>query len=158
MKVYVWIKHKEYPDPKIRGGCQKGDLVFIYPMVNDQGKLTQDHYFPIVMDLNIPCGKDFNIINGQKGWNCNKCLYHDPDSCDVIKFTCATWSAGTLDEMPTILDKYRYKVDIDAVLDVSTKILVEKPVKSEADKITIINYAKEIPQIKSVLVDKAVVK
>jgi len=153
MKVYVWIKHKDHPD-KTGAGMQQGDIAYIYPMVKDQGKLTQTCYFPVVMDLNIPCGSDFDIKNGEKQWDCQRCINNDPALCDVRKYMMAEWTAGTLFEEPKVKKVRRYNVDLDEILSSSAKLLVCKQDKTLAEEDKVIKDAEKNEVLKDKIKEK----
>lgn len=124
MKVYVYIKIKENKNPQ---GTTKGDIIYVYPMVEDQGKLTLDNFIPVVMDLKIPCGEDFN----KQVYDCSKCKENDWETCDVIKYQRAKWTAGDIDNPPKTEKARRYSIDNTKIMNIETeqsKILIEEKV------------------------------
>ena len=157
MQVYAWIKHKIHPDPST-GGSTRGDLIYIYPMVRDQGKLTHDSFFPVVIDLKIPCGDRFTIGTDGKEWDCTKCRYNDLDDCDVVKYSRALWSLGDIENPPKVIKKCRYNIDIDSILSVDSKKIVYKTINTREEEELIISRADNNPVTELTLHDKVVTR
>lgn len=157
MKVYVYIKIQEHPNPK-SGGTTKGDIIYIYPIVEDQGRLTLNNTLPVVMDLNIPCGDDFNRIiyepNNPDLLNCNRCPYSDPDMCDKVKYTVGIWSAGDVENPPKLTAKRCWSIDRNQFVSPISEVLITNPDKTEAQKAQIIMQAKNNEQLKSIISEK----
>jgi len=151
MQVYAWVKHKEYPDSKKQEGMQSGDICYIYPIDAGQGRLTQKTYFPVVIDIEIPCGKDFSIINGVAQWKCGRCEYNDPELCDVRKYMSAEWGPGDILNPPPLLKKRRYTIDIDSVTSEPIKELILKENKTESEINQVTDYAKNNSKQKTVI-------
>ena len=111
MQVYVYIKVQIDENITDKSFVQ-GDIVFIYPMVLDQGKLTLDDVRPLVMDLKIPCGEDFKPV-----FKCKDCIHRDPESCDVMNYQRALWTSGDLFTPPKVDRKNLFYVDFSYITD-----------------------------------------
>lgn len=139
MQVYVYIKHKK---DQSESGMQPGDICYVYPMVADQGRLTLTTYFPVVMDLNIPCGQgqvegmDFNTLK----FRCVGCPCNNPTECDAIKYKSANWSDGDILNPPKVRNSRRYYVSLDEVMTT--------PQKDKRSKAKVYSAAKRSVQTK----------
>lgn len=113
MNVFLYFKIKD-PDDLTSRATRKGDLCYIYPVVNSkgekhhQGNLTLDTHRPFVMDLTIPCGNDFLDLT----FKCQTCQWNNPIDCDYRKYQRAIWSAGDVLNPPKIVSKTRYKISL----------------------------------------------
>lgn len=143
MKVFAWVKNK--------AGLahEQGDVIYFYPMVEDQGKDTLNHFYPLVVDITIPCGETFAKVKH----DCPRCKWNDPDSCDVIKYTRGKWSTGDVLNPPKIIEKREYKVDISKIID--STILKEE--KTTIEKEAIITDTKKTENTTSIFVKKETV-
>lgn len=127
---------------------KQGDVAYIYPMVPDQGRLTLRTYYPIVMDLIIPCGEglvpdmDFNSLT----FHCVKCPYNEPISCDCIRLKAAEWSAGDVFNPPKLTKARVYSVDLTTFLTPIEITEISKEDKTEAEKTAIFVNVKEQPK------------
>ena len=125
MLVYVYIKHK---DSQSSSGMQPGDICYVYPIDADQGRLTLTTYFPVVMDLNIPCGQgqvegmDFNTLK----FRCVGCPCNNPTECDAIKYKSANWSDGDILNPPKVRNSRRYYVSLDKVYSAAKESVQSK--------------------------------
>jgi hypothetical protein len=159
MNVYVWIKHRVHPEPDGQG-TQQGDIVCILPIQKAHGKAMQQAHFPLVMDLNIPCGPDIFKINGNPLWNCSTCEYFEQNTCDVQKFTRSVYEMLFTEKFPDGVEKLqkkrRYRIDIDSILSVEEKTLVMKKDKTKAEEDLIVANAKSNPQLKTIIEDKTI--
>lgn len=159
MKVYVYVKHKA--NPQISGaGTQEGDVIFIYPIVKDQGKLTLKTYIPIVMELNIPCGQgqvpdmDFTINESRSMWQCVKCPFNDVIDCDARKYTSAKWGTGDILNPPRITKARRHSVNYGLLLSDASETLVKKQNKTDLEKALVFTNAKNNQQTKAIIEEK----
>jgi len=143
MKVYAYINIAD----KL-----KGDIIYIYPMVEDQGKLTLNKFIPVVIDLNIPCGDAFNKLE----YNCVRCKDNDWETCDKIKYERAVWSAGDILNPPKVIKRRRYMIDRTEFISGESELLITKADKTEQEKLTIITNAKNNEQLKTVIIEKVV--
>lgn len=149
MKVFAWIKFKKHPQPD-SSGMQEGDICYFYPMVEDQGRLTMDTYLPVVVDLNIPCGKVFQELKH----NCTKCKFNNPESCEVINFRRGIWSPGSIDKPPKIVKKRKFFINRSAFLSPTSEALITKKDKTKEDKALIITNATNNEQPKNIIQEK----
>jgi len=155
MLALIFIKYKAGQG----GSTTTGDIADIYPMDSPEivGTETLNYFFPVKMDLIIPCGSQFRIEENRKQWDCINCPYNDPASCDVIKFTSPKFNAGDIGQEPVIELKRKYKVNIDNILSVKSKILVEKQGKTQEEQSLVISRADKNPQLKTILEKKSVI-
>jgi len=128
MKVMVFIKTR---------GVNKGDIQSIHPLNGPHGKLMLRSHYPIVMELDVPCGEKYNKFET----NCPRCEFNDPDQCDIQKFEKGIWLPGKLLEPPKLDQKRKYKIDFESVLTEQEKIDVEKEVYTEEEKADIYTRA-----------------
>lgn len=136
MLVWVFIKHKKGQGKS----TTTGDVIYIYPITgNDIGKETLNYFFPVKIDLNIPCG--FKIINGIKQWDCNNCPDNDPASCDVIKYMAPKWDNGSITESPKMKNKRRYKINLRDIITENEELLIKKHGKTTAENSLIMSKA-----------------
>jgi len=155
MLVYAWIKHKAHPDAARQDAMQQGDVCYIYPIDADQGKLTHRTYFPVVVDLGIPCGERFSIgKDGNPNWDCVHCEYNDPELCEARKYVCAEWGAGTAFDPPRPIKKRRYKINLDDALTSNIKTVILKREKTEEEKKSVEFFANNNPIQKRTITDK----
>ena len=155
MNVHVWFKHKDASHAP--NASQRGDVSSIHPIDAPVGGKMLGSFFPVVMDLIIPCGKDFTIINGKKQWDCPKCPYNNPDECDAIRVKMPVLSTGDILNPPKVLIKQRYKVDIDSIFSAEMKEIILKTEKTELEKTDVLTAADSNPTTKTILIDKSVI-
>lgn len=153
MKVYAFIKIKENKHPQ---GSTTGDIIFIYPIDVPQARLDINDFFPVVIDLNIPCGENFKQIalQNRNAIPCSRCEYNDVDMCDVRKYTQAIWTEGTLENPPKVEKKRRYYIDRTQFIDPTAEFLAVNDEKTEEEKIQTFNIAKSNEQLKTIIADK----
>jgi len=120
-------------------GVNKGDVQSIHPLNGPHGKLMLRSHYPLVMDLNIPCGEKYNNFET----NCPRCKFNDPDQCDVQKYEKGSWLPGDLFNPPKLDQKRKYKIDFDKVLSLQEKLDAEKTEYLEVDKLAIYDHALE---------------
>lgn len=135
MLVYIFIKIHEHPQPDSLGS-QKNDIIYIYPIVEDIGKDTLNHFLPLRIDLNIPCGQKFQkLIN-----HCPTCQYNDPDECEVVKYTKGLWSPGDIENPPKLIKKARHYINRLSFTNQTIENLLLNKNKTEEQKDLIMSF------------------
>lgn len=159
MNVHVWVRHRESGTHPQRG--RRGDIVEILPIQKVLEAQTHRSVVPLVVDLNIPCGNNFQYVyvpekkSYRKGWNCKTCPYDDPDLCDCRKYRRAMWDTGSLEEKPELISKSRFNINLDTVLPSDVKSYAFKvDNKVEQDKTDMLTWAKSNPKTRVIFQDK----
>lgn len=148
MRVRAYIKHRINEHPQ---GATRGDIWEILPIDADPGKLIFRTYFPVDIDLNVPCGSEF-----RPPYKCSMCADNHPDTCDIIKYKTATWiTPGGIFKPPKLDKKRRYKVDLSSLIPAKFVGIAFKENKTKQEKIAIKNYVNSIqPYNKNIIEDK----
>ena len=153
MKAYILVKIKENKNP---GATTTGDIVTVYPIDVPQAKLDINDFLYVVVDLKIPCGDNFRAktVNEVGSYRCNRCKYNDYELCDVINYTRAVWSSGSLKNKPEIIKGRRFFIDRTSFISAESDVLVINDNKSEVEKTLSFQKAQNNEQPKSVITEK----
>ena len=157
MLVYAWIKIEDHPQPE-GGGTQKGDIVlFTRTDRRAYGRKTLEFFLPVVVDITVPCGDDFDNYNTEKKAFtrlCARCEWANQDDCDVIKYTKAVWGAGDIDNAPRPIKNRKYNIDRTKFISELSEAVVVKLDKTEQEKLTILTDSANNPRPVTDIEDK----
>ena len=144
MRVRVLVKHREN---------NRGNIVEILPINEPLGRLVLRSHYPVDIDIEVPCGAGF-----QPPYKCAKCVDNHPDTCDVRLYKTAIWSAGGVLDPPRLINKRRYRINLETVIPKEIETIAYKLEKTENEKQTIKNRADSICYQKNIIEDKTEVK
>lgn len=146
MIARLWIKHRENSNSQ---GVTKGDIVEVLPREADPGKLVYRSFYPMDVDINIPCGIDF-----KPPYKCKDCVNNHPDTCDVRKLKIAEWSGGSVLDPPKVVKARVYGVDLKNIIPEKLETIAYKEDKTKQEKKAIKLEADSTSFSKDIIIDK----
>jgi hypothetical protein len=154
MRVYALVRINTVADDD--SGTKFGDIIAVHRTDRLNNKQIEKHPFHVFvyipLDINIPCGNEFEI---ERWGKCGECPNNDPGECDVQKYVRALWSEGDVNNPPRVLSKSRYRIGIGSALSAASLTVVTKENKTATDVQNIIILASSLPTMNAYIEDKA---
>ena len=137
--VLVWVAHT---------GSYKNDIIEIMPVADNYSMVMLNTFFPVIIEMYIPCGENFKYIEGKKQFNCDTCL--NTAICDKQKY-----GGGLVDENEELVHKFKSSINIDCFISAESKVLVEKQDKVKEERDLVLLRTKKNPQLKMTITEKS---
>lgn len=151
MKVFLLCRSIEHPQHSNPNAPQIGDIVQVRRADKEVWGKELKPFTIVKVDLNIPCEEAFKQYD--KGGRCRDCPNNDVDHCEFQKYIKPEYDTGSLLEEPTVIKKRRYKAVYYPPPAIITAI--NKGIsKSKADEDSILLWAQDNEQLKSIVMDK----